>query len=602
MVTEIKINNPDDMDFSEEMSHLFNEDMATSTTRRADPLTKDVAERGEAAGRISSVSLNRAHESAIENAGAVDMHQVLAKQMGLEYVNLNDYPEVDFKVLRMISADHAKTHKIFPLSFDSATNTLLLAISNPSDPTIVDDLRLALGCLIRPVLASESDVVDRVNQHYGMGEETVGTLLDEFESDVEENVLEGLASNVIDLTDMESMEKASPAVRLTNLILMKAIQDHASDIHIEPFENILRVRYRVDGVLREIDPPPQHLRLQLISRLKVMATLDIAETRLPQDGRINLLMPGNREVELRVTSVPTVHGESIVMRVLDKTVMQMGIEQIGMSQEVLESFLGDVRKPNGIVLVTGPTGCGKTTTLYAAVNAIKSPEDKLITTEDPVEYQVDGLVQININESVGLTYGKCLRAILRQDPDKILVGEIRDLETTRISIQAALTGHLVFSTLHTNSAAGTVTRLIDMGIEPFLLAGTLQGVMGQRLVRTICPNCREEYKPTEEDLLEFGVRAEDIADLTFYKGAGCEECTFSGYKGRMGVYEYLQMTEEIADLVLEQATTDDIHALALKQGMASLRQDGWIKICMGLTTFAEVASHTPSENITGMVK
>jgi type II secretory ATPase GspE/PulE/Tfp pilus assembly ATPase PilB-like protein len=270
-----------------------------------------------------------------------------------------------------------------------------------------------------------------------------------------------------------------------------------------------------------------------------------------------------------------------------------------MSQDVLDTFLKNIKKPNGIVLVTGPTGCGKTTTLYAGINAIKNVEDKLITTEDPVEYQVDGIVQININEAVGLTYGRCLRSILRQDPDKILVGEIRDLETARISIQAALTGHLVFSTLHTNSAAGTITRLIDMGVEPFLITATLQAILGQRLLRTICPSCRAPYTPTDDELQEFGTLREDISDMVFYQGPGCDDCSFTGYKGRMGLFEMLAMTEEIADLVLEQASTDDIHSKAIEQGMASLRQDGWIKICMGLTTFSEVATHTPMEALGG---
>ncbi len=595
MVTEIKFDDSDHLDFSNEMESLVREDLAAKRSRIAGGDTKvDVGD--EAASRAEQgQGAALTHERGIESGDSIDLRDIITRQTNMEYVDLQDYPNVDFKVLRMLSADHAQQYKVFPIAFDTKENLMTLAISDPSDPTVVDDLSLAMGCQIYPVLADPGEIQARINQHYGIGEETIETLLDEFSEDVQTDVIEGKSGNVVDLSDMDAVVTAPPVVKLTNLILMRAIQDHASDIHIEPFEKLVRIRYRVDGVLREIESPPKDMQLGVISRLKVLANLDIAETRRPQDGRINLNLPGEREVELRVTSVPTVHGESIVMRVLDRSVMQMGIRQIGMSQDILNNFLKDLRKPNGIMLVTGPTGCGKTTTLYAAINEIRSIEDKLITTEDPVEYQVDGLIQVNINENVGLTYSRCLRSILRQDPDKILVGEIRDVDTARISVQAALTGHLVFSTLHTNSAAGTITRLIDMGLEPFLVVGTLQSVMGQRLVRTICPTCREDYTPTDEDLLEFGVLREDIADITFSKGAGCEECNYTGYRGRMGIFEYLPMTEEIAELVLEQATTDEINAMALKQGMTSLREDGWIKICMGLTTFAEVAAQTPTE-------
>ncbi|HNY27410.1 MAG TPA: GspE/PulE family protein [Candidatus Sumerlaeota bacterium] len=598
MVTELRYKNTN-VNLNQEMQALMREDMAArKSDKKSDGMTAGISDRGEAAGRLASLSAERkAHERVLEESGAGNMHEILARQMGFDFVNLDDYPEPDFSILRMLSPDVVKSRKVYPVTFDQATNTLTLAISNPSDPTVIDDLRLALGCEIHAVLASESSIEDRIHQHYGLGDETLGSLLDEFSVQTTENVIRPVADNVIDLSDMVTLENSEPVVKTANLILLKAIQEHSSDVHIEPFENLLRIRYRVDGVLREMDSPPKAMQLGIVSRLKVMANLDIADTRRPQDGRINLLLPGQREVELRVTSVPTVHGESIVMRVLDKSVMQLGVHQIGLSQEVLEQFLRDARKPNGIVLVTGPTGCGKTTTLYACINAILTHDEKFITTEDPVEYQMDGLIQVNINESVGLTYARCLRAILRQDPDRILVGEIRDVETARISIQSALTGHLVFSTLHTNSAAGTVTRLIDMGVEPFLVTGTLQGVLGQRLVRTICPNCRELYTPTDEDLLEFGVLREDIQGINFYKGVGCGDCYYTGYRGRMGVFEYLVMTEEIADLVMNNATTDDIHDLAIRQGMASLRQDGWIKICSGLTTFSEVASATPVENL-----
>ena len=327
-----------------------------------------------------------------------------------------------------------------------------------------------------------------------------------------------------------------------------------------------------------------------------MASLNISETRLPQDGRIRLTIQG-REVDLRLSTVPTVHGESIVMRILDKSMMQLGLGQIGMTKEVLEKFGKILQKPNGIVLVTGPTGCGKTTTLYAALNEINDPGDKIITTEDPVEYELPGIVQVNINANVGLTFAACLRSILRQDPDVILVGEIRDLETGQIAIQAALTGHLVFSTLHTNSAAATVTRLIDMGLEPFLLTSTLEGIVGQRLVRTLCPSCKKIYTPTDLELEEFGVARNEVSDITFYKGAGCDECAFTGYKGRMGIFELLETDEDIKDLIIERCTSDEIHALGISKGMETMRQDGWLKICLGITSFEEVARQTPKEDI-----
>ncbi|MFP4379019.1 MAG: GspE/PulE family protein [Candidatus Sumerlaeia bacterium] len=602
MVREIKMENVGGIDFSDEMQRLITED----TGQRRKGVDESIREKGEEAGRYRGEApgpdeLEMFQAEDLGPDSSVDMHEMLARQMNLEYVDLNDYPEPNFKLLSTVPANLAKQYRVFPLEFDPEMNQLTVAMADPSDVTTADDLSLALGCDVHTVVAKESEVMDRINRHYGLGEETISTLLDEFEDEEEQDVLVSTAGRSIDLSAMDNVINAPPVVRLADLILMKAIQDRASDIHIEPFENMLRIRYRVDGVLREMESPPKHMQLGLISRLKVSANLDIAETRRPQDGRINLSLPNNREVELRVTTAPTVHGESIVMRVLDKSMMQIGIHQIGMAQDVLEDFLREIRKPNGIVLVTGPTGCGKTTTLYAALNEIKNVEDKIITTEDPVEYQVDGIVQVNINDNVGLTYARCLRSILRQDPDKILVGEIRDLDTAQISVQAALTGHLVFSTLHTNSAAGTVTRLIDMGVEPFLITSTLQAVIGQRLVRTICPNCRRPHEPTEEELLEFGVQREDIEDITFYEGAGCDDCAFTGYKGRMGIFELLLVTDEIADLILERATTDEIQAVAQKQGMATLRQDGWIKICTGLTSFSEVANHTPSDILPGEV-
>ncbi|MBN1865686.1 Flp pilus assembly complex ATPase component TadA [Candidatus Sumerlaeota bacterium] len=594
MITEYKLSSAD-VDLRREMEALIHQDL--ETPRQAPPQQLAEGEEGapfSAPSQFAPESVP-APSPELHDSADIDVHEVLAQQMGMEFVSLNDYPGTDYRVLRMITSDQARAYKVYPLSFDDTMNTLVLAVADPSNVTIVDDLSLSLGCRIDPVVAAEADIMDRINRSYGMGEETIGSMLEQFSVDGESDIFQADASRKHDLSDINEIINAAPVVKLTHLVLMKAIGDRASDIHIEPFESMLRIRYRVDGVLREMDSPPKDMQVGLISRLKVMADLDIAETRRPQDGRIKLALPDNREVDLRVASVPTVHGESIVMRVLDKTMMQIGIHEIGMGQDILEGFLMEVRKPNGIILVSGPTGSGKTTTLYAAINEVKTVEEKLITTEDPVEYQVDGIVQVNINEKVDLTYARCLRSILRQDPDRILVGEIRDLDTTKMAIEAALTGHLVFSTIHTNSAAGTVTRLIDMGIEPFLITSTLQAVIGQRLVRTICPNCKAPYEPSDEELGEFGVTRADVADIVFFHGEGCEECSYTGYKGRMGIFEFLKVNDEICDLIIEHATTDDIHDLAVRQGMITLRQDGWVKVCMGLTTIPEVTAQTPAE-------
>ena len=323
--------------------------------------------------------------------------------------------------------------------------------------------------------------------------------------------------------------------------------------------------------------------------------MNIAEHRRSQDGRIKLTLQG-REIDLRVSTMPTVNGESMAMRVLDKSMMSIGINQLGMGKKTLARFRKLIKRPNGIILCTGPTGSGKTTSLYAAISEINSPQDKIITTEDPVEYEMPGLVQVNINEKIGLTFERCLRSILRQDPDIILVGEIRDLETAQISVQASLTGHLVFSTLHTNSAAATITRLLDMGIEPFLLTSTLKGVVGQRLVRTICPNCKVSYVPSDDDLELYTVTREDVSDITFFHGEGCDECSYSGYKGRIGIYELLEVDSTIIDLIQQRESQDVVHAAAVKNGMSTMNRDGWMKICMGMTTFEEVAANTPTES------
>ncbi|MCL5269437.1 MAG: GspE/PulE family protein [bacterium] len=525
-----------------------------------------------------------------------DMLQIIAEQTGLRLINLSAYPKADFRLRSMIGAQQAKSMRVVPVE-EAEDGRLVVAIADPSNPMIADDLRLILGREVETVIADETEIEERIELYYGMGDQSLEGLLEkEQEISTDENVITTMHAE-IDLSDLEAIASSEPIIKLVNILLMKAINDRSSDIHIEPFPSFIRVRYRVDGVLRELPSPPRSQLVAIISRIKVMSNMNISESRLPQDGRIKLNIEG-REVDMRVSTVPTVHGEAIVMRVLDKSMMMVGIGKIGMLDEVLERFKKIILKPNGILLVTGPTGCGKTTTLYAALAEVKDPGEKLITTEDPVEYELDGIQQVNINENVGLTFARCLRSILRQDPDKVLVGEIRDVETAQISVQASLTGHLVFSTLHTNSAAATVTRLLDMGVEPFLITSSLEAIVGQRLVRTICSNCKRPYTPTEDELRDFGVTLKDVREqgISFYHGDGCEECNHTGYHGRLGIFELLEVTDEIRELILERATTDEIQDMALRQGMISMRRDGWIKACMGITTLSEIARQTPKES------
>lgn len=532
---------------------------------------------------------------------ATEMLKALTEKVGLPYKELKEYDLKDEdKMARLTSylpSSTAREMRVFPVDERREAGrrpVLTIAIADPLDIQIVDNLRLMLPEHdLEPVVINEGDIIDAIDRFYGLGDEDLGDVIDILQQEETGKHEEmGRAGEV--QINLEDLASAPPVIKLVNLILIRSIKDRASDLHIEPFQGQVRIRYRVDGVLREIPSPPKSLQLGLISRLKVMAALNISESRRPQDGRIRLSVEG-REVDLRVACVPTVHGESIVMRVLDKSAMMIGVNQLGFQKEVLEPFLKRCNKPNGLILVTGPTGSGKTTTLYATLREVYEPGAKFITTEDPVEFELPGIVQVNINSKVGLTFGACLRAILRQDPDVILVGEIRDVETAQIGIQAALTGHLVMSTLHTNSAAATITRLVDMGIEPFLLTSTLEAIVGQRLLRTICPSCRAPYFPTDEELADFGVTRDEVEEITFTQGRGCDDCNFTGYKGRIGIFEMMEVSDSIKELVIQRATTDDIHAMAVHEGMTTLRQDGWLKICLGMTTFEEVTKHTIPE-------
>ncbi|MCK4628764.1 MAG: type II/IV secretion system protein, partial [Sedimentisphaerales bacterium] len=395
----------------------------------------------------------------------------------------------------------------------------------------------------------------------------------------------------IDLNELRDLANSNPVKRLLNLVLLQAIRDKASDIHFEPFETEFKMRYRIDGVLYEMIPPPRHIAVALSSRLKVMANLDIAERRMPQDGRIPLVVQG-RPVDLRVSVLPTMFGESVVLRVLDRMQVQLDLDRLGMLPEEISTFRRLISKPNGIVIVTGPTGSGKTTTLYSALSELNKVESKLITTEDPVEYDIDGIIQVQIRSEIGLTFARCLRSILRQDPDIILVGEIRDLETAQIAVQSALTGHLVFSTLHTNDSPSSIARLLDLGLEPFLITATMEGIVGQRLVRKICNNCRTAFQPTEEALMELELTPDKVAGKQFYYGKGCDYCNNTGYKGRMGLYEIMELDDDIRESIMQRSSTNILRDKALKKGMSALRESGITAILEGLTTIEEVVKET----------
>ncbi|MBY0513068.1 MAG: GspE/PulE family protein, partial [Gemmataceae bacterium] len=398
-----------------------------------------------------------------------------------------------------------------------------------------------------------------------------------------------------DLDDMMEMANAAPVRKLINMVMLMAIRDHASDVHFEPFEDEYKMRYRCDGVLYEMVPPPRHLATAIASRIKVMSNLDIAERRMPQDGKIELNVGGN-QVDMRVSVLPTLFGESVVIRVLDKSSVGLSLDRIGMPADILAQFRQVIRKPNGIVLVTGPTGAGKTTTLYSALSELNDVETKIITTEDPVEYEIDGLVQCPINHEIDLTFASALRAILRQDPDVILVGEIRDLETAQIAIQASLTGHLVFSTLHTNDAPSSITRLRDMGVEPFLITATVEAIQAQRLVRKICTHCKTPYTPSREQLMELNVSPEQFAGKQFYYGEGCDKCNNLGFKGRTGLYELVIMNDDIRDMVSRGASTDQVRLYTRKKGTASLRDSGIRSLLAGTSTLDEVVRETVLED------
>jgi type IV pilus assembly protein PilB len=483
---------------------------------------------------------------------------------------------------------------VLPLSFKD--KVLTIALSDPNNLPALDDLRNLLGCKeVLAMLAPRAGIEEVLSKCYQGKEESIVDLINDIENDPTLSKLgKRKGEQSIDLDSLAEFAEAAPVRKLINMVFLLAIKEKASDIHFEPFEEEYKMRYRADGVLYEMIPPPRHLANAISSRIKVMSNLDIAERRLPQDGRIELNVGGN-QVDMRVSILPTMFGESVVVRVLDRTVVSLDLNRLGIEPEMMAQFRAMINKPNGIVLVTGPTGAGKTTTLYSALNELNVITDKLITTEDPVEYDIDGIVQVPINHDIGVTFASALRAILRQDPDKILVGEIRDLETAQIAIQASLTGHMVFSTLHTNDAPSTITRLRDMGVEPFLITATVEGVMAQRLVRRICANCRTEFTPSPEMLMELNLTPDEVKGKKFYYGRGCEICNNTGCKGRMGLYELVIMNDDLRDLISAGASTDELRESCRKTGMQTLRMSGLNAIFNGSTTIEEVVRETVLE-------
>ena len=512
----------------------------------------------------------------------------MAEHLGTEVAELRDV-ELTPDALQAVPATAARMHQCIPVGVYGSS--VRIAVADPLNPAVIDELSYLTGKEVQVVVADPAQIEKAINKHYGEESESVSDILKELGADTE------IAKEVADVTtgdgvtDLEDLANEAPIIKFVNLVLYQAVQDRASDIHFEPFEDEFKIRYRVDGALYEMTPPPRHLALPVTSRIKVMANLDIAERRLPQDGRIAITLAG-RQIDLRVSTLPTQFGESVVLRVLDRAAVNMELESLGFPKHVYDYTVQTVQQPNGIFINTGPTGCGKTTTLYSCLKRINTIDSKLLTVEDPVEYDIEGIMQVPVNEALGMTFPRALRAFLRQDPDVIMLGEIRDLETSQIAIQASLTGHLVLSTLHTNDAPGAVTRLIDMGVEPFLISSTLLSVLAQRLVRTICKKCRTPFEPTENQLALLNLSPHDVGEKVFYYGRGCGNCNDTGYKGRKGIFELLVISDPIRALINERAPTVVIRQKAVELGMVTLREDGMRGIFDGDTTIEEVLKYT----------
>ncbi len=554
---------------------IDDETLAKARARQSGP------DRGQAIGDI------------LLELGAINQEQyrrALGRQLNLPYLESLSEDMVDKEIISRVPINFLLAHQLIPLQEENGV--VRVAMANPLEVQPLDDLRLLLEKEVAPVVSPPDEIVRIANRSYGHAEGAAEAVMEGMEEDeAAEQVT--VADQAEDLLDIASK---APVIKLVNLILFEAAKARASDIHIEPFEKELRVRYRIDGVLYEALTPPKQYQSAITSRIKIMANLNIAEKRLPQDGRIKIRIT-DREIDLRVSLIPVSFGERIVLRLLDRSAQIYSLHDLGMSDDRLALFARLLKLNHGIILVTGPTGSGKTTTLYAALSAVNSQEQNIITVEDPVEYQMAGIGQIQANPKIGLTFASGLRSILRQDPDVVLIGEMRDHETAEIAIQASLTGHLVFSTLHTNDAAGAITRLVDMGVEAYLVSSSVVGIMAQRLVRTICPHCRESFRPEEEALKEIGLTLDDIPEQTLYRGRGCDKCFQSGYMGRSGIFEILLVDDEIRRMVLERTNTGVIKQAALKKGMRTLRMDGARQVKEGNTTIEEVVRVTQEDII-----
>ena len=547
-----------------------------------------VLEPSQAEDVLNEAELNgKTIAQAMMDGGFIDeagFYQTIANGLVTDFIDVTER-DIAPEILHLIPSGLARLHGALPIEMSGST--LRVALVDPFDLHTAEDLRFALGQDIQVVVSPPEQIEELIKQYYGTDTTSMEDVLKQL----------GEAGELLQLREtdgdaaVEAEANTTPIIRFVDLVLYHAIQDRASDIHFEPFENEFKIRYRVDGALYEMSPPPRHLALPVISRVKVMANMNIAERRLPQDGRIQKNIAG-RNVDLRVSTLPTQYGESLVLRVLDRSIVNLDLEALGMPDYIFNFLLEMIERPNGIFIATGPTGSGKTTTLYSCLRRINTIDSKLITVEEPVEYDLEGIVQVPVNEGIGLTFARALRSFLRQDPDRIMVGETRDLETAQIAIQASLTGHLVFTTLHTNDAPGTITRLIDMGVEPFLISSTLEAVLGQRLLRSICRQCRTTYEPSDTFLAELGISRADIGDKQFFYGKGCDACNNTGYKGRKGIYELLKITDPVRELINERSPTVTIRQKAIELGMMTLRQDGLRSIYAGDTTIEEVLRYT----------
>jgi len=554
---------------------------------RDETLTREQLQRGlmhqrELGKRLGETLVELGYVSGEEIAKA------LAKQFDMSYLSLASLSITPVSMRGRLSPRYLREHKIFPMTVKDGV--LTVAMSDLIDPYTLDDLRMSTGLTITVCIAQEREIIDAIDQYYGDGQTTIEKIVKGYSEE------EGEASGEEreDVDHLRDLASEAPVIQLVNLLMTRAIEARASDIHIEPFEDTLRIRYRVDGVLVDEESPPKRLQRAVISRVKIMAKMNIAERRLPQDGRIRLQILG-KDLDLRVSTIPTLYGESVVMRILDRGSLLLSLEDLGFPDNIRLQFERLIRKPHGMILVTGPTGSGKTTTLYTALSEINSVDKKIITIEDPVEYQLRGVNQIHVKAKIGLTFASGLRSIVRQDPDIIMVGEIRDAETADIAIHSAMTGHLVFSTLHTNDAPGAITRLLDMGIENYLVSSVLVAVLAQRLVRNICSECKETHHLEATAVRNMGIKTEIASTLQVFRGKGCAACNFTGYYGRSGIYEFLIIGEEVQRLILEKADANRIRQQAIQLGMKTLWEDGWLKVKQGVTTLEELLRVTKEE-------